>query len=273
MGANSYHTDHSRVTRTALKCFAESRSDYHAIYVEQSRKPKPPTKLMVEGQVLHAILVEGKTAADFLAVYPDSCLKSNGDLKPYKDGPAEFREQNPGKLCLKRDEMFNLVNLIGMVTRHPVIAEDISDQHAIREQVIERSIDGVECKAKPDLWRCEKLWDYKFMENIDPISFQRSAKRFKYWMQDQHYTRCAWVSDLVFRCVETKPPYRVHDYWYEMESRTRASEAHGQLLADLKKCRETGDWSDIWPNEIEIKPWELNQQDESDVLIGVEDYE
>jgi hypothetical protein len=267
-----YHDPKSKaITRTALKCFMESRSEFRDIYVDHKRPPKPPTRLMVEGQVLHAILVEGKEANGFLEVYPDSCLKSNGDLKPAKDGPAEFREQNPGKLCLKRDEMWRLVNLIGMVTRHPLIAEDVSDQDAIREQVIERNIDGVDCKAKPDLWRNEKLWDYKFMADISPLMFRTSAKRFKYWMQDQQYTRCALVSDLVFRCVETNPPYRVWDYWYDQESRQRAFDEHSKLLADLKQCRVTGEWCDVWPNEIDIKPWELSVTD--DDLIGVEDYE
>lgn len=256
----AYHADHSRLTRTALKCFMESRSEYKLRYVDGTLPPLPPRRCQVEGIVLHAIIIEQKSPMDFLVPYPNECLKSNGDLK----GPdaLAFREQHHGKMCVKFAELRRLTDLLNAVLRNPLVVEDSMSRSAIRETEVNRTVNGVECKCRPDLRYPGLLIDYKFMQNIDPLSFQRSAKSFKYWLQYAHYTAVTHDGDFVFRCIETKPPFRVHDYRYDLASRQLAFDTHEKLLADLKSCRDTGDWSDVWPSEIEIKPWELGESDE-----------
>lgn len=255
------------LTRTALTCFMSSRRDYHDIYVAHTRQRPKPRRCQIRGVVLHAILVEGKRTDELLVAYPDSCLKENGDLngKP----AAQFRADNPGKMCLKNDEMAELVEMLLQVQRNPIIAGDISDPDAKREHEIRTTINGVACKTRLDLWRPgQNPVDYKFMDAIDPDSFRRSARSYLYWLQDAHYTRVSMTERLTFRCVEVSPPFRVHDYWYSQQSRQMAFDKHDWLLEELKTCRETGDWSEVWTNEIEVRPWELFAAD--DELVTVE---
>ena len=267
--SDAYHADHSKLTRTALKCFMDSRSEFKLRYVDRTLPPRKPSRVQVEGIVMHAIIIEQKSPMDFLQPYPESCLKSDGSLRGKE--AAEFRQEHAGKLCVKFDELRRLTELLNAVLRHPLVVPDTMSSDVIRESEVSRALCGIECKCKPDLRYPGQLVDYKFMQYIDPLAFQRSAKAFKYWLQYAHYTAVTMADDFVFRCVETQPPYRVHDYRYDLASRQLAFDAHERLLTDLKACRDSGDWSDVWPGEIEIKPWELNATDEL-VEVG-ESYE
>lgn len=269
-----YHSPHSKeLTRTALTCFMASRQDYHDIYVAHTRQPKPPRKCMERGIVLHAVLVEGRNPETLLEIFPDSCLDKNGNLK--RDGGWRlFKADNPDKFCVKPAERSGLWNLIVQVTANPIIAADRSDSKAKREYEIRRNIDGIDCKTKLDLWRPDQNpIDYKFCAAVDPEAFRRGAKSWGWWTQDAHYTRVVQCDFVTFRCIEVTEPFRVYDYWFDMESRSRAFDKHCWLLGELKACRESGDWSEQWPHEISLPPWTFNQNLEDELVEVGEAYE
>ncbi len=140
------------------------------------------------------------------------------------------------------------------------------------EQRVDATIDGMKLRCKPDIHsptfkaNSGLIVDLKFGQ-VKPDGFQRSAKRFKYVMQHSYYAnileaRYGKSFDFWFFAIEPTFPYRVVRYIYDERSVEIARDYHRKKLAELKKCMETGDWSDKFDESLVVGPWDLGGTDE-----------
>lgn len=262
----NYHDDYSSISRTMLKLFRQSRVEYHLTYNTRELPPWEPTPPALLGTVLHAMLLEDVPLDDLVLRYPADVLNVNGGLIGKR--AEAFRDDHPNSVCMKEEDYENIEAGVKSVMSRPDISAMLKAA-THKEQRFDAELFGLPCKCKTDI-ACDMgaymlAYDLKFMKNVDPDSWRRSSRRLAYWMQDSHYSgvlQAAFGKPVTFRfcCIEVKPPYRVQWYWFDPRSREIANDEHKRLLLDLKRCRETGDWSDGWQSECSISPWDIEAE-------------
>lgn len=260
---NAYHQDNSHLTKTALTVFCDSVREYYLQFVSMEMDRKQATREMSTGTVLHAMLLESKSLDEVIGIYPDSCLKSDGAInwKP----AAQFRADNPDKLGFFKASAAEDIQIVYDAVKDSAIATAIEESSHL-EKEFRATVYGCKCKCKPDIagdlgeyWAC---YDLKFMDRIYPGMFRRSAKSFRYYLQDAHYS--AVLSELsgkptVFKfiAVETQYPFRVQVYVYDPRSREIARDFHRKKVEQVLECQASGDWSDRWSGDLILNPWEV----------------
>lgn len=261
--SNEYHEDNSHLTKTALSVFCDSPQEYYLQFIAREMERKQATREMSTGTVLHAMLLENKKLEEVIGIYPESCLKSDGALnwKP----AAQYRADNPDKLGFFKAQAAEDIQIVYDAVKDGPIAEAIEESSHL-EKEFRAMLYGVRCKCKPDiagdLGEYWVAYDLKFMDRIYPGMFRRSAKSFRYYLQDAHYS--AVLSEIsgkptVFKfiAVETQFPFRKQVYCYDPRSREIARDFHRKKIEQLKECQSTGDWSDRWSGDLIVNPWEV----------------
>lgn len=270
----NYHTDTTAITKSMLSTFYTSREDYWHQYIACDVKRKP-SKLMLAGSLAHAVLLEGHSVEDSIAIYPPECLTKAGSLHPTKAG--EFRAENEGKLCLKledADEFFAMGDHL-----HKSELRVLFDGHH-KETIFRGEHLGRKIKCKPDVCCVMDdhvvIYDLKFVQVADPEQFKRGCRSFTYWMQDAHYStvlRSNYGLPVTFRfcAVETSYPFRINWYEYDARSREIALEKWERVLKNFIECERTGVWQDNHVHTLTLSPYEVEANEEGE-LEGCDEY-
>jgi hypothetical protein len=264
----TYHNDYSRISKTMLQQFCESPAIYNEIYNLRTMQPKAPTKAMELGTILHAVLLEDKRLDEIIAVYPESCLKSDGSLngKP----AAQFREDNPGVVCVKNaDHIHECLQAVTNSFLREWLSIIQNDQ-VYREKFIKWE-DILPCRALVDCFYVSGdavyVYDIKCTAQFPPNAFNRTARNLRYWLQEAHYSiglKKLYDRPIVWRWVviETVKPYRVQMRWYDSRSAEIARDYRNSKMRDLKSRMESGDWSDGYEQSMVVNPWEVETEDD-----------
>lgn len=269
---SEYHSDTTHLTKTALTVFCDSPREYYLQFVTQEMERKRTTKAMATGTALHAMLLENKKLEEVVGIYPDSCLRSDGGLNWKPAG--QYRLENPGKVAFCKAEDAESIQIVYDNVKDSVISQAIQEAEHFEKEFRE-TVYGTKCKCKPDIagdigeyWM---VYDLKFMDRVDPESFKRSARAFKYWLQDAHYSavlRELTGKPVVFKflAVEVQFPFRVQAYWYGARQREIARDYHKTKIIDLQACIRSGDWGDNWPNELPLNEWDVGGDKSGELL-------
>lgn len=274
--SDSYHDDYESVAKTMLNLFCDSPLEYYHTYVTRQMPRRAVGKPAIAGQVLHAMCLEDKLLSDLVLPYPSSVLKSNGDLNG--KSASALRDDHPGVTFLKQSECDEIRAVVDGVFKHPELGKLLASA-TDRERRIDATIEGIKCKCKPDIL-CDLgdrvvIYDLKFSECVDADSWRRACKRFRYWLQDSHYSACveaAFGKPVLFRfcLIEVKFPFRVQWKYFDPASRETSRDVHRQKLIELGVCHETGDWSDRWESTCVLQPWDLSDT-EREVEVQIQD--
>jgi hypothetical protein len=271
----NYHDDYGSVSKTMLTDFVGSPSLYYETYIKRTMQRKQPTQPMLVGTILHGVLLEGKKPDEMFRVYPEDCLKSNGAINPKPAG--EFRRSIGSAVAIKEKDAHGIEAAI-KAARESAISKAL-ELATETENAHYADVYGLPCKCKPDIaadmgdrW---DVWDLKFCDP-SPGHFFRSAKRFKYWLQDVHYSAVITQETgkpVTFRFLAFEPeyPFRLQSYWYEPRQREIGSDFHRLHVAKLLKCMATDSWEDNWPHSIPLSPWDVDPSGESVELEGFDD--
>jgi hypothetical protein len=219
---------------------------YYHYYVKLDMVPKAATSEMDIGTICHAMICQDKSLDDVAIEYPESCYTKAKIRTLRSEKAREFREENKNKIVVKNCKAIR--NCVEAILTNPLILE--VRKSAVKEQRFDAGVADVPCRAKPDIVLDREIVDLKFCEQIDPISFSRSAKNLRYWLQDAHYSAVVGTESFRFLAVEVSPPYRVQEYWYSENSRAAARRFHLSKLADLFRAYRNNDWADRWNPEM-----------------------
>lgn len=260
--AGDYHTNGDALTRSALATFVRNPQDYYLQYVARTVAPKQPTPAMEVGTLVHSILLDRVDFDDAVAVYPESCLKSDGSLNPKP--AAQFRDDNADKMCLKEgkaDEVRRAVNAVRLSALGAVLAGDFHF-----ETVYYADMHGHRVKCKPDICGPNGAgvcvaYDLKVVDNDDDGLFHRNARRFMLWLQDAHYSSVLEAQygmpvDFQFITVQVSPSYRLRKYSYDLLSRETARKKHEHALHRLSECMASDKWPDEYDPVLVLDPWQ-----------------
>ncbi len=264
---SQYHSDYERLSKTMLSTFASSRQMYWHYYVAQDRNPDGPSSQMKVGTAVHAIALEKAKVEDICVTYSGDCFKSNGHLNPKP--AAAFRESNPDKQIVKQSEI-ETIEATCHAIRESELWNLLDHSDASFETVIKWQDEstGIECRAMVDFFidmgDHVAAYDLKTTEQIETRPFRSTAKRFRYWLQDAHYsnglqTICGKPVTFSFWCVETKFPFRICNRYYDQQSRDTGASHRIRLMESLSECQESGDWRDPFTKDSEVMtldPWD-----------------
>lgn len=277
---DSYHDDHSRISKSMLTDFATDRELYRLRYID-GKLPKREASLAMDcGTAVHSVLLEGGELEDYVRLVPPDCLQSNGAINGKR--LAELKQTTPGIIYVKGPEFARIAAIIESVRK--VVPEMGIAAATAKEQAVywTDTASGLDCRCKPD-WYCEQngnqiiCHDLKVTAVINPWDWGRVADRFRYWLQDAHYSAGLEkatgqrVTQFVFWVVEDAYPYRVLRRAYSDSDRKAARHWHANRMCELAACYQTGNWSNQWPDEIptrslrEAEDLELVELEETDV--------
>jgi hypothetical protein len=266
-----YHGDYDNKSKSMISLFLKSPMDYHLTFHTREMKPKAPKKPMIIGTIGHAVLMERRKLNQLAVIYPASCLNKNGDINPT---PAEkFRNECEGYFCLKPSEYQYVDAALKGMEKHLDFMK-LVDQATSLEEPYFAELFGLPCKCKPDIL-CDigdmiVIHDPKFMPDISPPSFWRSAKLFDYWLQQAHYSTVVQKHFgkpvlFRFRAIETKFPFRQQPYCYEGIDLENIMGTYEQTMLRLKERYDSGNWEDAWEGKLRFSPWDGPAADEMEV--------
>lgn len=274
--AEEYHADTETISKTMLNEFCNSPVTFNLTFNTGEMPRKSPTKPMQIGTILHSVLLEKQAIADLTEVYPADCFKTNGHINPKP--AAKFIESIGDKIAVKHKELMAIYDCYGAIVESPLY--EAIEQAAECEKRHDATVEDVRCRCKPDIL-CDMgehilIYDLKFCDP-SPDAFKRSAKRFRYWLQDAHYSAVVAAEldkPVMFRFFAVEPtyPFRIQCYWYEPREREIARDYHGRKLRELRVAIETDTWVDDWPSALPLSPWDIGDTHEEDVeLEGFDD--
>lgn len=278
----NYHLDYSRVSKTMLNHFAKSTKDFERYYVSREAFPPRPKRQMIIGSAVHKILLERSTPAECCLVYPDNCFKKNGAINPVPS--RKFIAENPDKFVLKQTDL-DMVNAACAAAYDHELAAILQAEGVVFEQPQYWTDEetGIDCRLMADFFLDMGdyilVYDLKTTEDINPAAVRRTCKMFRYWLQDAHYSsgfEHLFGKPVQFRFwfIEVGGAFRIAPWEYSPTSRDIAKKTYRDLMAQLKRCRMSGDFEDSWTqsvNFLELSPWEVDEPVDEEVAYVNED--
>lgn len=238
------------VNKGALDRLARTPAHYRAWLDEPETDPTPA---LVFGQALHSLVLEPRIFALEWALSPDF-----GDLRTKKAREARdaWREENPGVRAVSSEDWMRLHAMRESVMRHPVAGKIFTGGVAEATAIWTDPRTGLLCKARYDYDRedINLLADLKSTEDASPREFARSIAKYRYHVQDAHYTEGPRVlrsegARFVFVAVEKSPPYAVGVYMLDQEAQIRGEELRMREMDMLEACLRIDEWPGL-PTEV-----------------------
>ena len=140
------------------------------------------------------------------------------------------------------------------------------EQAQMREEVVVSDYLGRGIKCRPDFLCDDVIYDLKFMDDVSESAIRRSFKRFRYWLQDAHYSAVCESAVFRFWVVETEYPFRIKSVVYDERSREIAVEAWGNAMDALIACEKAGVFEDNNSLTLTLSPWEVGADDEGELV-------
>jgi len=266
------------VGSTEIKKFYDSPQEFFETFIAGTMEFRPTRQTEI-GSAVHAILLDDAKPEDIAAVYPSSCLKSNGAINP---NPAKlFREESEQQYFFKQPDMDIVLRAVEVARSSPIgeaVAASTSCEHVLRWR---DEATGLPCRMTPDIACVMEdrvvIHDLKTTEQVKPDNFKMVSKRLRYWLQEIHYRMGAEALfnrpvSFSFLAIEVQHPFRVGSYFYTPQSMEVARDAWRGKMDDLGRRVQSGDWSDPWTHEataLEIGPWDVEGADEMEVEVEV----
>lgn len=263
---DEYHADYSRLSASMLKKFKKSRREYHALYVEKTKKHEPTKPEMDIGSAIHALFLKQPIE---IITFPSECFTAGGKFKKY--ARENYKQEHPGKICLTAKEYEHVEGAVSALKKNNAASDvlDFAEQSGYIEQEINWvNVHNQHCRCKLDMAgeteTCGFIYDLKCTSMVAPDDFHRHVKQMRAWIQQVHYsTGFALLTgkpvNFYFVVVNPEPPHQVQITSLEDTSSAVARNEYNTLLVELSRCHRDNDWHEPWEkmsNEISLKDWD-----------------
>jgi hypothetical protein len=269
--AERYHANTLYWSQSMLKTFLGRRSKAKAYYVDKSEPQPPSTVEHDKGTATHTALIEPERFSELVVTYPRDVLDKRG-YATTNAAEAFFRENEAAGRKVLKEKDYEIVKRMAASVRTK--CGEWLDGAEYREHSFywECEETGLKSKMRLDLL-CNRekrvILDLKTCPNSSAREFWRTAQKLGYWLQPPQY--CEGVRKFfgdkedplfLFIAVEKTFPYATALHGIEPHSMREAKRKHLRIRRDVKKCLDTGDWSESWEREInwmEIQDWVFEQ--------------
>ena len=258
MSNEDYHRSPA-ISKSGMDRLAISPEHYQAYLLERREE----TPAMKTGTAVHMAVLEPELfKKTYVHFYDAEICESIGGAKPratnkYKEWKAEFEAEFAGRILLDSTEYREVTDISKSVLSRPVPLKILSAAGAFEHSFFwDDPETGVACRCRPDFLRNDGyIIDLKTTEDASPRGFEKSAEKFRYWVQAAFYKQGVEavlnidVKGFVFIAVEKKPPYAVACYTADEAMIAAGIEEVRRCLAIYKACDEADEWPG-YPDEI-----------------------
>lgn len=183
-----YHIDIDPISKTQLAVFYDDPEQFRRIYIDESLSRPEVGRAGLIGKVVHGWLLEQRPLSEMVVRIPDDCLSKSGSIvRARLDAFLGSSTLMPVKAAVYAE----LEHAISEWGPQLQAMFDGAESSTAFEHIVDATVDGVRVKCRPDVWvtrgPLHRLHDIKVSDRIDDRSFARSAREYKYWMQDAHY--------------------------------------------------------------------------------------
>jgi hypothetical protein len=241
------------ISRSHLMTASRSWEEYYARYIAKLLPSSEESDSMVRGLVAHASLLEPEAVNSRFAVIPEK-MRRDPRTKAFRD----FSAANEGKTFVRANDFQRAIMTAQALYRALEAAFSVSVKREAEVDLFwEEPETKLACKAKPDLLltlpdRSLLVIDIKTGdERPNPLKFRRDSESHGYWMQDVHYRRglevCrpgVVIRDFVFAVIQTQCVYPCRLFRFAEETREAGAEKRNQILTEIRRRTDAGDWSD-----------------------------
>jgi hypothetical protein len=197
-------------------------------------------KAFVFGRAWHCMLLEPDRFDAAWAVMPRIGNRSTAD----RQARVRFQELNAGKDLIAVDEYDKARRMVDAIRLHPLANALTSGGGRTERTVVWRDPDtDLPCKCRLDYHDESRalVLDPKSCDDASPEAFARSAFRYRYHVQNAHYTEaCRVVGEpldyFLFLCVEKDPPHAVAIYKINAPGAERGWELRQRNMARLARA-------------------------------------
>lgn len=210
--------------------------------------PKPPSRSMVLGTMVHALVLEGETR---YAEIPDRRTKTGKE--------AEAQARSNGLEPVTPPEREQIEGMAQAVLEHETAANILAVGQPEQAVIWTDDETGVTCRGFIDWLRDNAVVDVKSTQDASPAGFGKQAANLSYDIQSWMYReaiRQLTGADLPFLhiCVQSSPPYLVAVHQLPPEADERGERLTREALNLYAECVKTGDWPG-YPTDIISTPW------------------
>lgn len=265
MSTGGYHS-RSEESRSTVAIFAKSRRMYEAVRITKSIIDDDETDSLTIGTGTHAICLKDAIELDRIRVIPKEVLAKNGARST--NAYEEWATENAGFTLIKEEQLAFCRKLSDAV--HSEIGRLIDSPATEREKEVYWTRCGIDLRCKVDIVvpmradACEAPWDIphnlildlKTAKSLEPWAWRREVRDRRLWLQDSLYSmgiehETGLPCRFAFAIVEKSEPYRVRMRELSEADRATARRRTDELLHDLRRCRDSGDFSESGEGMIE----------------------
>ena len=237
---------------------------YHALTGERTAPPKAPTPGMVNGTLVHCLVLEPDEFGLRYVVGPD-------DVDVRSKAWKEFcRDALAAGLEVITPTMYDRARGQAQALRAvPEVAELLALGTAEQSVWWRDRAHGLLLKCRPD-WRAPVrngraivLLDVKTCQDASDEGFASACAKFGYYMQDPWYCEGVEIATelpvegMVFGVVENEFPYVARAFMLSDEARREGREAYAKARATYAACITRGEWPGYPPGiaVIDLPRW------------------
>lgn len=208
--------------------------------------PERDTEAYLVGRAAHVLVLEGRRRfeAEFAVGGPVNPRTG----QPFGSGTKAFAEwaAKVGKPVLADDQAALVEQMAASVREHMFARELLAD--GVAEGVVRCEYGGHRCQARIDWINpiAERgIVDLKTADELD--SFEIAMRAFGYLHQVAFYRAlvaevCGCVMPVHIVAVEKREPFRCGVWQVAPAVLDQAQRENEEAMADLRRCRERGDW-------------------------------
>ncbi|MDP8268833.1 MAG: PD-(D/E)XK nuclease-like domain-containing protein [Candidatus Tenebribacter davisii] len=250
------------ISRSSLMLM--NKTPYHYWYENESgqAKPRTATPAMILGELVHTLCLEPEFYDDRFAVGPD--IKKT--TKSGKEAWAEFESELKGRESIKVSEYEKAQAMASSFRSEAVCSSVIQGAKFEKSIFFTHESTGLQCKARPDIWKGSVIGDLKTTEDAGLRQFQNSAHKYGYFIQAGMMKQAIAslgesMEMFAFLCIEKDAPYAVGVYPISAEALDYGSNLFDSLMRKLKECKDCGSWPSYQTEELQL-PGYLKESNE-----------
>jgi exodeoxyribonuclease VIII len=243
LSIEAYHA-HPAISKSKLDLIHRSPAHYKA----EVDNPSEPTPAMVWGQMYHSLILTPDVFSQTYAVLEDKIDKRTKEGKQLWE---DWQAANAGLIAIDRPTMTELNAMRDALMSHSLASAALTG--GLAEQSHFATIDGVECKARPDYVTGDMMTDLKTCVDARADAFSKATWNFRYHVQGAFYPDVyeSATGDKIARFLlvaqEKTRPYAVNVF---VADETMLDQGRREYLDDLSAYRECLEL-DVWPAYLE----------------------
>lgn len=227
MPESDYHATEA-MSVSQLKQFIDSPSKW-----EYRRDHNPETKAMQIGTAFHAAILTPDVFESNYICEP----KIDRRTKEGKEKAMVFEADNANKIILPEHDFITISEMRDRLMRIEMIKHIVKNGTAESSFFFQR--DGIDCKARIDLYTHAAIFDLKTTASVREHDFSRQIYNMKYHMQAAFYVDVMAEfgnagMPFIFIAIEKEPPYDARIYLLDDDSIKVGREAYKLALSQFK---------------------------------------